>query len=61
MVLLFVGLALFFAVRSFLYFRGGRTFAGILTALACCLFLGAIYTDFAKKSSPDTTEAVAAQ
>lgn len=48
MIWLFLFLAIFFAVRTFLYFSRGRLIAGILAGLACLLFLGAIYVDFAR-------------
>jgi len=47
MVLLFVALFLFFAVRALTYFSRGRAFAGSFATLACMLFLGAIYVDYA--------------
>jgi hypothetical protein len=43
-----VALFLFFAVRAFLYFRGGRAIAGVFASLACLLFFGGIYVDYAR-------------
>lgn len=47
MAFLFVGLFLFFAARAFAYFSNGRAFAGLFASLACLLFLGGIYVDYA--------------
>ena len=41
-------LFLYFAWRGFFYFRAGRMIAGVLCVLACCLFLGSIYVDYAR-------------
>jgi hypothetical protein len=52
MLFLFLGLLLFFAVRAFFYFRGGRAFAGTFAVLACLLFTAGIYTDIARHTQP---------
>lgn len=60
MAILFLALLLFFAVRAVLYFRNGRAFAGIFASLACLLFLGGIYVDYAKSSNADAKVAASA-
>ncbi len=57
MLILFVVLFLFFGARAFVYFFTGRAFAGTFATLACLLFLGGIYADFAQqgKAAPQAS------
>ncbi len=57
MLILFVVLFLFFGARAFICFFTGRAFAGTFATLACLLFLGGIYVDFARqgKAAPHAT------
>lgn len=52
MLVLFVGLCLFFAVRAFLYFSRGRAFAGMFASLGCLLFLAGAWVDVAEHVKP---------
>jgi hypothetical protein len=65
MIWLWLALMVFFAWRAFVYFNGGRAFAGIAAGAACLLFVGAIYVEFARSprapagpSSAATSETV---
>lgn len=49
MAALFLILLLFFAGRTLVYFARGRLFAATFAALACLLFAGGLYADFAGK------------
>ncbi|HTU12800.1 MAG TPA: hypothetical protein VMG08_18060 [Allosphingosinicella sp.] len=49
MAVLFLVLLLFFAGRALLYFSRGQLFATTFAVLACLLFAGALYADFAGK------------
>jgi hypothetical protein len=50
----FLFLLLFFAVRALICFGGGRPVAGSFAVLACMLFAGGLYVDYASQHLPAT-------
>ena len=50
----FLFLFLFFAVRALICFGGGRVVAGSFAVLACMLFAGGLYVDYARQRAPAT-------
>ena len=52
MTLLFLFMLLFFAARALTCYARGRVVAGSFAVLACMLFAGGLYVDFARQHQP---------